>query len=107
MQITKLSRVRGVPLASIHLIADKECSRKPISSLADPYGLGPGLTRASIVNSGQGQQTCTDDEGCAPLPDQSPLHSKTRPMEHPDLMIAETASGAAASPVLGTSSSLG
>src|SRR5215218_6577929 len=61
----------------------------------------------SIVNLGQGQPTCTDDEGCAPLPDQSPLQCKTRPMVHLDLRIAETASGAAASPAHGTSSSLG
>jgi len=26
-----------------------------------------------IVNSRQGQPTCRGDEGCAPLPDQSPL----------------------------------
>jgi hypothetical protein len=45
----------------------------------------------SIVNLGQGRLTCTDDEGCAPLPDQSPLQCKNPPMVHLDLGIAETA----------------
>jgi hypothetical protein len=45
----------------------------------------------SIVNLGQGQLRCTDDEGCAPLPDQSLLQCKNPPMVHPDLGIAETA----------------
>jgi hypothetical protein len=38
---------RGIPVASIHLIADKESSRKPVCSLMSPYPLGPGLWAVS------------------------------------------------------------
>src|SRR5215213_7747351 len=60
----------------------------------------------SVVNSGQAQPTCTDDEGCVPLPDRSPLQCKNPPMVYPDLGIAETAPGSSISPDLGTSSCL-
>src|SRR5215218_6935501 len=36
-----------------------------------------------IVNLGQGQPTCRDDEGCAPLPYRSPPKCKNQPMAHP------------------------
>jgi hypothetical protein len=41
-----------------------------------------------IVNLGQGRPTCTDDEDCAPPPDQSPLWCKTQPMARPAQQIA-------------------
>src|SRR3712207_4229663 len=69
----------------------KERSRKPLFTLSDAYALGPVLRRASMVNAGQGQPTCRDDEGCALLPDQSPLQCKNLPRVHLDLRIAETA----------------
>src|SRR5215211_3678824 len=55
-----------------------------------------------IVNSGQGQPPCRGDEGCAPLPDQSPLWCKTQPMARPAQRIVEAAGGAAPSPAHGT-----
>src|SRR5918995_4492047 len=60
----------------------------------------------STVNSWQVRLTCRDDEGCAPLPDQSLPQCKNPPMVHPVLRIGETAFGARASPDLGTSSCL-
>jgi hypothetical protein len=44
-----------------------------------------------IVNSRQARPTCRGDEGCAPLPDQSPLWCKTQPMARPAQQIAEAA----------------
>ncbi len=39
-------------VAVIHRIADKVYSRKPISSLADPYALGPGRSGLSLHQAG-------------------------------------------------------
>jgi hypothetical protein len=44
-----------------------------------------------VVNSGQGQPMCRDDEGCALLPDQSPPKCKNPPMARPGQRIDETA----------------
>jgi hypothetical protein len=41
-----------------------------------------------ILNTGQGQLTCKDDEGCAPLPDRSLPQCKNLPTVHPHLGIA-------------------
>jgi hypothetical protein len=38
------------PVAAIHPVAAKVNSRKPISSLADPYALGPGLRGVSAID---------------------------------------------------------
>jgi hypothetical protein len=46
---------------------------------------------SSIVNSGQAQQTCTDDGCCASLPGRSPPHSNNPPMAPQGQRIAETA----------------
>jgi hypothetical protein len=46
---------------------------------------------SSMVNSGQAQPTCTDDDCCASLPGRSPLHSNNLPMARPSQRIAETA----------------
>jgi hypothetical protein len=40
-----------LPLAFIHLIADKGCSRKPLFTLSDAYALGPGLSLRGVPAS--------------------------------------------------------
>src|ERR671910_3655238 len=59
-----------------------------------------------VVNLGQGQPTCRDDEGCAPPPDRSPPKCNNPPMARPRQQIAETALETATSPDRGASSFL-
>jgi hypothetical protein len=42
----------------------------------------------SIVNSAQGRRQCRYDEGCAPLPDQSPRKCRNLPTVHQGQRIA-------------------
>ena len=40
----------GAAVASIHRVAEKGCSRKPICSPANPYALGPGQRAVACPN---------------------------------------------------------
>src|SRR5215207_10272750 len=63
-------------------------------------------TAPSIVNLEQARLTCRDDEGCAPLPDQSLPKCSNLPMARPRQQFAETALETATSPDRGASSCL-